>query len=414
MAEIFVSYKADDRMRVAPLVVALREAGLDVWWDQDIPAGGGWRETIAAELDAARLCIVAWSASSTGPGGRYVREEAERAAARDAYLGVLIEPVVPPFGFAEWQAIDLSGWRGKAGDPLLGHFVAQVEARLANRAAPPAPALRRRRFGRPLLLAIGLAAGAALLALLLIPGRAPGPPPQTPTGFVNARLDTAGCSWLRIASVNPGEGGERIALTGIADAPDAVQASLMRDAVAAAIPISEISVDDVATGPRETCVELDLLRQYRWRGRQRLEVIQPRGSLQRTPEGWIIFFDYEVDFAGLPAHAMLLGLDSRGGVEVMIPDLHAYRRDTRPRRTEGERVTFQSGFTDDNRDTRNVGLILMTASGPIDRTLVESIGATADRAALERLAREARARHWQFELALVRCGFEGSITRRQC
>ena len=67
MAAIFVSYKNEDRTRVAHLVAALREAGLDVWWDQDIPAGGGWRETIAAQLDVAELCVVAWSDDSTGP-----------------------------------------------------------------------------------------------------------------------------------------------------------------------------------------------------------------------------------------------------------------------------------------------------------------------------------------------------------
>ena len=87
MSDIFISYKTEDRARVAPLVAALREAGLDVWWDQDIPAGGGWRHTIAEQLDIAKLCVVAWSGESTGPRGRFVLEEAERTAARNAARG---------------------------------------------------------------------------------------------------------------------------------------------------------------------------------------------------------------------------------------------------------------------------------------------------------------------------------------
>jgi len=414
MPEIFVSYKTDDRPRIAYLVAALREAGLDVWWDQDIPAGGGWRETIAAELDAATLCVVAWSESSTGAAGRFVREEAERAAGRGAYLGVLIDPVMPPFGFGEWQSINLSQWDGGRADPLLGHFVEQVRARLANKPlAPTGPLARRRRFPWRLVAGslIAVAAIAALLFFLL--GRN-STPPATPTAFVNARLDSTACSWLQIASVTSAEGGERIALTGIASAPESVQGTIMSAAMEASVPIAEIGVDDVAAGPPETCAELDLLRRHPWRGRPRLNVIQPRGALERTEHGLSIRFEFEVDFRDLPPNSALLGLDSIGGVEVLIPDLHAFRRQYPPLRTTGTRMAYESRFYDENQGARNVALILMTASGPINTDLVEAIGEQADRDFLTRFRREAQARNWQFELALVRCGFEGSITRRQC
>jgi len=414
MAEIFVSYKADDRPRVAHLVAALREAALDVWWDQDIPAGGGWRETIAAELDAAILCVVAWSESSTGAGGRFVREEAERSAARGAYLGVLIDPVMPPFGFGEWQSINLSQWDGGRADPLLGHFVEQVRARLANRPlAPTGPLGRRKHFPWRLTVGSLLAAAAIAVVLFLLLGR-DASAPVTPTAFVNARLASTACSWLQIANVTPAENGERIALTGIASAPESVQGTIMGEAIEASVPIAEISVDDVATGPPETCAELDLLRQHPWRGRQRLTVIQPRGTLERTEHGMSIRFEFEVDFRDLPPHSALLGLDSIGGVEVLIPDLHAFRRQYPPLRTSGTRVAYESRFYDENQGARNVALILMTASAPIDSGLVEAIGDRADRDFLTRFGREAQARNWQFELALVRCGFDGSITRRQC
>jgi hypothetical protein len=422
MAEIFLSYKATDRPRVAHLVAALRAGGLDVWWDQDIPVGGGWRETIAAELDAATLCVVAWSHASTGADGRFVREEAERAAARRAYLGVLIDPVLPPFGFAEWQSIDLSHWDGERSDPLLAQFVGQVRARLENRPAEPlsAPRPRRRRsLAWPIAAASAalIASAIAVAVWLLYPrGDAPPPPPpaMSPTAFVNARLDATGCSWLQIADVASAPGGERIALSGLALSPAAVQSAIMRDAIDASIPIAEIGVDDVAIGPNETCAELDLLRQYRSRGRPHLHVTQPRGAFRRTPDGWEIGLEYEIDYAGLPPDAALFGLDSIGGVSPMIEDLHAFRRETTPRRVNGSRATFYTIMTDDNQGARNVGLILMTASGRIDRGLVEDIGSHGDRGFLTRVSREARRRNWQFELQLVPCGFETNGTQRQC
>lgn len=39
MADVFVSYKAENRKRVAPLVQALKAERFSVWWDEQI--GGG-------------------------------------------------------------------------------------------------------------------------------------------------------------------------------------------------------------------------------------------------------------------------------------------------------------------------------------------------------------------------------------
>ena len=414
MSDIFISYKTEDRKRVAHLVAALRGAGLDVWWDQDIPPGGHWREAIAEHLDKAKLCVVAWSESSTGVDGRFVREEAERSAGRGAYQGVLIDPVLPPFGFAEWQSIDLSGWNGRAKHPSLEHFVAQVRARLENRPLPstsrPAGG-RRRSLKGPLLIGGGvlLLAAGGFAVWQLLPGKAP----ESPTAFVNARLNRSACSWLQITNVTPAQGGgERVALAGIAASPTAVQAGLMRRAMDANIPLAEIDVGEVATGPNETCAQLELLRQYRWSGRSRLTIIPPRGSLRRTRYGWSGRFEFEVDMAGLPAHAALLGLDSVGGLEVLIPELAAFRREHPPLRTSGSKVAYEGYFFDENQNERNVGLILMTSSAPIDDATVQQIGRSGDRAALQRIEQAARAQQWQFELALVRCGFEAGGQRR--
>ncbi len=117
MSDVFISYKAEDRARVRPLVEALEADGLSVWWDAHIGGGDEWRDTIARHLDEARCVIVVWSKRSVGPEGRFVRDEAARALRRGAYLPVRIDKVEPPLGFGETQALPLGGWKGNRSDP---------------------------------------------------------------------------------------------------------------------------------------------------------------------------------------------------------------------------------------------------------------------------------------------------------
>ena len=90
MTDVFVSYKAEDRRRIAPLVSALEADGFSVWWDQQIDGGAAWRRMIEAELNAARSVIVAWSKRSVGEQGEFVQDEATRAQQRRVYIPVTI------------------------------------------------------------------------------------------------------------------------------------------------------------------------------------------------------------------------------------------------------------------------------------------------------------------------------------
>ena len=174
MSDVFVSYKAEDRRRIAPLVEALEAEGLSVWWDAHIGGGDEWRETIARHLDAAHCVIVVWSKRSVGPEGRFVRDEATRAQRRGTYLPVRIDKVDPPLGFGETQALPLNGWKGDRSDPRYIAVANAVRARiglephrLEHRDESPA-------IGRRPVLAGGAAALAAAAAggwWLLKPGK---------------------------------------------------------------------------------------------------------------------------------------------------------------------------------------------------------------------------------------------------
>jgi TolB-like protein len=174
MSDVFVSYKAEDRNRVRPLVEALEADGLSVWWDAHIGGGDEWRETIARHLDDAKCVIVVWSKRSTGPDGRFVRDEATRAVRRHAYLPVRIDKVEPPLGFGETQALPLNGWKGDRADPryLAVRNAARSMIGLEPRADAPAHATAIGR--RPLLVGGAAAAVAAAVGgwLLLKPSSA--------------------------------------------------------------------------------------------------------------------------------------------------------------------------------------------------------------------------------------------------
>lgn len=180
MTDLFISYKAEDRARIAPLVQELEAAGFGVWWDQHIGAGSDWRSEIESHLESARCVLVAWSERTTGPEGRFVRDEAAAAQETGRYLPVIIDRVRPPLGFREVQAIDLVGWKGQRGDPRFEALVAAIRAKLSGE-APVAPArhppIASARISRRAVLAgaagtVAAAAGGGYLLLRPTPAHA--------------------------------------------------------------------------------------------------------------------------------------------------------------------------------------------------------------------------------------------------
>jgi serine/threonine-protein kinase len=140
MSDIFVSYKAEDRRRIKPLVEALQAEGFSVWWDEQIGGGSAWRHAIETELNAAKCVIVVWSNRSVGPDGTFVQDEATRAQQRHVYVPVLIDKVHLPLGFGETQALPLTGWRGNRSDPRYEAVLAAVQRNVGG---------KRRRKGSP-------------------------------------------------------------------------------------------------------------------------------------------------------------------------------------------------------------------------------------------------------------------------
>jgi formylglycine-generating enzyme required for sulfatase activity len=114
MADVFLSYKKEDRPRVGPIVNAIEAAGFSVWWDDRLTPEGQWDDTITREIEAAKAVVVLWTDRSVK--SKWVRTEAHYANERRKLIPVRIEDCNLPIAFMLNQTADLAGWGGNDED----------------------------------------------------------------------------------------------------------------------------------------------------------------------------------------------------------------------------------------------------------------------------------------------------------
>jgi TIR domain len=136
MADVFLSYAREDSARAEQVARGLEQAGLDVFWDNEIPPGTTWADYIEQKLTQCKALIVLWSADSTK--SQWVREEARMGRDKGVLIPVMIDNSQPPFGFGEVQAANLSTWNGEADHVGWRRFVDAVQG--FSKAEPRAPA----------------------------------------------------------------------------------------------------------------------------------------------------------------------------------------------------------------------------------------------------------------------------------
>jgi hypothetical protein len=111
MADVFLSYAREDRMKAGAIATALQARGWTVWWDRKITPGLGFEEVIERELMASRCVVVLWSRMAIG--SNWVRNEAAEALERGVLVPVLIESVKIPIAFRHVHTADLVMWNGE-------------------------------------------------------------------------------------------------------------------------------------------------------------------------------------------------------------------------------------------------------------------------------------------------------------
>ncbi|MEM9179907.1 MAG: SUMF1/EgtB/PvdO family nonheme iron enzyme, partial [Pseudomonadota bacterium] len=110
MADVFISYKKEDRDIAARMSNALKAEGLSVWWDERLTPEQAFDALIEREIAAASAVVVLWTPRSVGSS--WVRTEAHYANTNGKFVPVWMEKCDLPIAFMLAQTIDLSDWSG--------------------------------------------------------------------------------------------------------------------------------------------------------------------------------------------------------------------------------------------------------------------------------------------------------------
>lgn len=131
MADVFISYKREDRPRVEALNALLLDLELTAWFDAGIEVGAAWEKRIVEEAEAAAAMIVCWSFAATA--SPWVKREAEIGLRRGVLVPVMLQWCAPVAPFDSIQAADLTRWEGAPDDPELQRVLARIEQLTAKK-----------------------------------------------------------------------------------------------------------------------------------------------------------------------------------------------------------------------------------------------------------------------------------------
>jgi rod shape-determining protein MreB len=116
MADVFISYRRTERPLVQPIVNALRELKLSVWFDANLSSGDRFRDEINREVQSAKVVFVCWSPDALERP--YVQGEAQIGVERQTLVSTWIagpdNPSMPipsmPVPYNSLQMDDLRSW----------------------------------------------------------------------------------------------------------------------------------------------------------------------------------------------------------------------------------------------------------------------------------------------------------------
>lgn len=135
---VFFSYSRTDQKRALPIVAALEDAGYTVWWDGLLEGGQRFLQTTENALENARAVVVLWTETSIH--SHWVHDEAARGRDRGCLIPLVMDGVIPPLGFRQFQTIALGGAAINAGDSGIAALIRGVAA---QHDFPPEPRIER-------------------------------------------------------------------------------------------------------------------------------------------------------------------------------------------------------------------------------------------------------------------------------
>src|SRR3954465_8775192 len=105
MSHVFISYARSDEDLAKQIADGLREAGYEVWRDDELPAHRAYAEVIEERIKDAGAVVVLWSAEACK--SQWVRAEAEMARSSRTLVQASLDGVIPPLPFNQIQCADL-------------------------------------------------------------------------------------------------------------------------------------------------------------------------------------------------------------------------------------------------------------------------------------------------------------------
>lgn len=124
MAHVFVSYARSDEDLAADISDGLREAGFEVWRDDELPAHRAYAEVIEERIKGASAVVVLWSTEACK--SQWVRAEADTARSARTLVQATLDGTIPPLPFNQIQCADLKGWDGQHTAPGWRKLLASV------------------------------------------------------------------------------------------------------------------------------------------------------------------------------------------------------------------------------------------------------------------------------------------------
>ena len=110
MTDVFVSYKKEDFEVANRVVVALRENGISVWWDDSLTPKSAWDKELEREIASAATVVVLWTPRSVDSD--WVRTEAHYGQDHGKLVPVMMEACTISIAFMLRQTINLCDWCG--------------------------------------------------------------------------------------------------------------------------------------------------------------------------------------------------------------------------------------------------------------------------------------------------------------
>ena len=164
MADVFISYARANEAAAKRVANALSASGLEVWWDEHLPAHRAYSEVIEQRLRDAKAVVVLWSKDAAL--SQWVRAEADFARTNRKLVQGQLDGELPPMPFNQVQCANLKGWRGQAAHAGFAKLLASVRSLLSGEESEAPAAAASTRWWRQRRLQ----AAAAAAVLLLVAG----------------------------------------------------------------------------------------------------------------------------------------------------------------------------------------------------------------------------------------------------